>query len=137
MGKKSPNYWIFLAAGIWILYGFGYETVWKYLNTEIDGTIIFSEDVPEKGAARYITNYVFRTPSGEDQKYTSGSTDGYLPRSMTNGTKIHKYRWHIGYEQNGQAIITFPWVFYSITIGIAFILIGWSSIQLLKVNKKH
>jgi hypothetical protein len=58
MKSVNPQAAFFLIPAFWIMWGFGYETVWARFSTEVDGTIISSRDVPSTGAPRYTTEYV-------------------------------------------------------------------------------
>jgi hypothetical protein len=94
------------------------HTALQYLTIQVNGTVISSNDIPEKGAPRYITEYAIRGPSGETTSYIAGPTDGSLPRSMPVGTTLRKQSWQVSYERDGQVIIDFPVSFY---VGICIV----------------
>lgn len=119
---KSKPLFIF---AIFIIWGFLFQTVWVYLNTDLEGTIVSSRDVPSTGAPRYATDYIVHGLDGHEKTYVAGSTDASLPRSMPVGTRIHKQRWLMGYERDGQWI-NFPMLFYSIILAAAFACLFWS-----------
>ena len=110
--------------GFWMLWAFGVMTVWARLNTELDGTIVSSRDVPFTGAPRYGTDYIIRGTDGRDHVYAAGCTDASLQRSMPVGTHIHKERWSLGYERDSRWI-SFPTVSYSGMLGVSFSAIFW------------
>ena len=109
----SPKFraWAKVLFGLFLLWGFGWETVGHRLLTSVDGVIVASRDVPSTGAPRYATEYAVRGANGEEQLFWAGITDASLPRSMPVGTRIRKLRWHLGYEQNG-TLIGFPEKFF-------------------------
>lgn len=111
---------------IYILWGFGYETVVARLRIEVDGVVVSSLDSPSKGAPRYATEYVVRGPDGRDQQYVAGATDADLPRSMPIGTQIKKLRWHLYYERDRRVVRDFPVAFYSAILGVALSFLIWS-----------
>jgi hypothetical protein len=108
---------LFIAA-IWILWAFGYKTVWQRFTISVDGVIVSSRDFPEKGAPRYRTEYVIRDAGGRDLRYIAGATDGSLERSLPVGTRIRKEWGELDYEVNGRRI-GFPTYFYSAIFGVA------------------
>jgi hypothetical protein len=114
----SPASVLFMISAFWILWGFGFETVWQRFTLAVEGTVISSRDVPSKSSGRYVTEYVIRGPDGGDQRYVAGPTDGSLERNMPVGTRIRKERGQLGYQANGERI-DFPTVFYSALFGIA------------------
>lgn len=122
--RKAPNrQWIILLvfAG-WIVWGFGYQTVWQRFTTQLEGTVTSSRDVPETGAPRYATNYVIRGSDGNDQTYVAGPTDGSIERSIPVGAHIRKEWGQLGYEVNGRWI-AFPIAFYVATLGVTALLV--------------
>jgi hypothetical protein len=98
--------------GSWFIWGFGYETVWQRLTTQVDGTVTSSQDVPATGASRYVTEYIIQGLDGQTQAYLAGPTDASLQRSLPVGTHIHKKRGELGYEVDGRWI-AFPMASYS------------------------
>jgi len=111
--KINPQILIIFLFSLFVFWGFGYQTVWPFLNLELQGVVISSKDIPSTGAPRYVTDYVFRSSNGKNCTYVAGSTDASLPRSMPVGTQIKKQRWSLFYERNGEWY-SFPFVFYSI-----------------------
>jgi hypothetical protein len=105
------------AAG-WIVWGFGYQTVWPRFTIQLEGVVISSRDVPATGAPRYVTDYLIRGQDGQDRTYVAGPTDGSLERSIPVGAHIRKQWGQVGYEVNGMRI-GFPVAFYSATFGAA------------------
>ena len=78
--------------GLFILWGFGWETIGRRLQTHVDGVIVASRDVPSTGYPRYATEYKVRDTHGDEQVFWAGATDASLPRSMPVGTRIRKQR---------------------------------------------
>jgi hypothetical protein len=103
--------------GVFILWGFGWETVGDRLKSDVNGVVIASRDVPSTGAPRYATEYTVRNADGKEQVFWAGPTDGSLPRSMPMGTRIRRERWHLDYERDGQQV-GFPYVFYGLILAI-------------------
>ena len=126
--KTSPNPAVPLMFAMFILWGFGYETVGARLKTEVDGVVISSRDIPSTGAPRYATEYTLRGPDGRETIYVAGATDASLPRSMPVGTNLKKERWHLDYEKNGERVEDFGVFFYGSIIGIALACVVWSFI---------
>jgi hypothetical protein len=123
----GPQPVILIMAALWILWGFGYQTVWERFTTQVDGVVISSRDVPSKGAPRYGTEYVIRGSNGQEQRYDAGATDGSLERSMPVGTRIRKEWGDVGYEANGQWI-SFPIAFYAAIFGVASGCLLWATL---------
>jgi len=115
--------------GLYILWGFGWDTVGRMLRTSVDGVIIASRDFPATGAPRYATEYTIRGVDGKDRVYVAGATDGSLERSMSVGTRIRKLPWHLDYERDGKRV-RFPTPFYAMTLGIALALVIWGAAHL-------
>jgi len=130
--RVSPKYraWAKVLFGLFILWGFGWETIGRRLQTSVDGVIVASRDVPSTGAPRYATEYTVRGAGGEEQIFWAGPTDASLPRSMPVGTQIRKLRWHLNYEQNG-TLIGFPEkFFYAPVLACALIMVIWGVLVL-------
>ena len=106
-----------IAAG-WIIWGFGYQTVWQRFTIQLEGVVTSSRDAPATGAPRYVTNYLVHGEDGQDRTYASGPTDGSLERSIPVGAHIRKQWGQLGYEVNG-LWIAFPVAFYSAAFGVA------------------
>jgi hypothetical protein len=117
--KTDQRTVIFFFLSCFIFWGFGYQTVWQFLNIDIAGVVITSKDVPSRGAPRYVTEYVVRSSDGQDHAYVAGATDASLPRSMPVGTQIKKERGSLYYERNGEWF-SFPFTFYTIVLTGAF-----------------
>jgi hypothetical protein len=115
---SAPNPAFLVIAALWILWGFGFETVWDRLTSELDGTIVSRQEFPSTAMTRYGTEYVVRGANGRDQVYTAGPSDASLARGMPVGTRITKRRWELGYERNG-TWVGFPIAFYSGVFGVA------------------
>jgi hypothetical protein len=115
-----------LIFGLFILWGFGYETVGTRLKTQLEGVVVSSRDIPSTGAPRYATEYTLRGPDGRESVYVAGATDASLPRSMPVGTSLKKQRWHLNYEKNGQRVDDFGVSFYGMMLGIAVACLAWS-----------
>jgi hypothetical protein len=105
--------------GLFILWGFGWETVGRRLLMNVDGIIVASRAVPSGG-----TKYIVRRADGSEQVIWAGASDASLPTSMPVGTRIRKEPWHLDYERDGRRE-SFPWVFYSSVLGIALSLVVW------------
>jgi hypothetical protein len=119
--------------GLFLMWGFGWETVGRRLRLAADGVVVTALDVPSAGAPRYATQDTIRGVDGKDQILWSGPTDESLPRSMPVGTRIHKERWHLDYERDGRTE-GFPYVFYCSVLSMATALIAWG---LLKLRMQH
>lgn len=102
---------LMLVTGFWILYGFGYQTVWNRLELDVQGTVISSTSLPYVGAGRYVTNYVIHSENGTEFSYTAGPTDASLDRGLPVGTVFKKLRGSLGYWVNNQWS-AFPIAFY-------------------------
>jgi hypothetical protein len=106
-----------IAMGLFILFGFGFETVGMRLWIDVDGTVTSSIDVPDTHSPRYITDYFIRGADGRATTYTAGATDGSLARSLPAGTRIIKRRWDLGYSVDGRWV-AFPKYFYAPLLGL-------------------
>ncbi len=124
--KIVPNPAVFLFFGLFILWGFGYETVGIRLMTQLEGVVVSSRDIPSTGAPRYVTEYTVRGPDGRESVYTAGPTDAFLQRSMPVGTSLKKQRWHLDYEKNGQRVDDFGVYFYGLVLGAGLACLIWS-----------
>jgi hypothetical protein len=116
--KINPQIPIIFLFSLFVFWGFGYQTVWPFLNLELEGVVISTKDIPSTGAPRYVTDYIFRSSNGQNHTYVAGPTDASLPRSMPVGTQIKKQSWNLYYERNGEWY-SFPFVFYSIVLTAA------------------
>jgi hypothetical protein len=122
----GPNPIVLLLFGLWILWGFGFETVAARLNMQVEGVVTAAHDIPEERGPRYTTEYILRGSDGQDLVYVAGPTDASLPRSMPVGTHLKKQRWRLYYERNEQRVDDFPVFFYQVTLGIALVCVAWS-----------
>lgn len=114
MNRPQPNPIILAAFALWILWGFGYETLFTRLMTDVEGTVTSAQDIPYPLApARYGTEYVFKNAEGRTISYIAGATDASLARSMPVGTHIKKRRWYFSYQRDGKQVdefgIVLPW----------------------------
>jgi len=126
--RTGPTPIVLLLFGLWILWGFRFDTVGKRLEIQVDGVVTSSRDIPTTRGPRYATEYTWRGPDGQDHVYVAGFTDGSLPRSMPVGTYLKKQRWHLDYERNRRHVDDFPLFFYQVTLGIALGCVVWSVI---------
>jgi len=113
--RKAP---VFIVFGLFILWGFGWNTLGQQLLTSIDGVIVARRAVPS------ATEYTVRSDDGSEQVFRAGATDASLPGSLPVGTRIRKKLWHLDYERDGRRE-SFPWIFYSSVLGIALSLVVW------------
>lgn len=119
---KRRNAAILIVFGLFISWGFGWDTVGRRLKTDVDGIIVASRDTPSTGAPRYATEYTVRSSDGNTIVFWAGPTDGSLPRSMPVGTHILKKKWHLDFERDGRRE-GFPYIFYGVVLTIALGLI--------------
>jgi hypothetical protein len=126
--RTGPTPIVLLLLGLWIVWGFGFQTVGARLEAHMDGVVISSRDIPVTRGPRYATEYTLRGPDGQNQVYIAGATDASLPRSIPVGTYLKKRRWHLSYERNYQRVDDFPLLFYRVTLGIALGCVLWSAI---------
>jgi hypothetical protein len=125
--KPQPKPIVLFVFGLWIIWGFGYQSLWKRLVTNVEGTVVSVRDIPSPLApARHGTEYAIRTADGNNISYTAGATDASLPRSMPIGTTIEKKRWHFSYERNGHKVEHFNVVFYVVTLSAAVGVLIWA-----------
>jgi len=131
---QQPKPALLIVFGLWILWGFGLQSLGKRLITNVEGTIISSQDIPYPLApARHGTEYTVRTPEGSNFRYTAGATDASLPRNMPVGTYIKKQRWRHSYERNGHEIDDFSLPFYLAILSAAVALLVWG----VKLNREQ
>jgi hypothetical protein len=123
---KTVNPFAFLGLSLFLLYGFGYETLYQRLSTQVEGVVISSRDVHTPNNPRYITEYTFQTPDGHETDYVAGSSDASLPQSMPVGTTIKKRKWHLDFERDGENVSDFPAALYVFTLGVAVVLLVYS-----------
>jgi hypothetical protein len=124
--KGTPNPFVFLGFSLFMLYAFGYETLYQRLNTQLEGVVVSSRDVHSPNNPRYVTEYIVRSQGGRETTYVAGSSDASLPQSMPVGTTISKRRWHVDFERDGQRVSDFPTALYILTLGVAAAGLVWS-----------
>jgi len=116
-----------LLLSLWIFWGFGYETAAKRLLSHVEGTVISRREVAYPLArARYSTEYIVRGLDAQNRGYVAGPTDASLPRTIPVGTSVKKLRWHWAYEENGQVVDSFGWIFYGVVLAIGTAFLVWS-----------
>jgi hypothetical protein len=94
VNRPEPNPIMLVLIALWILWGFGYQTLFTRLMTDVEGTVISTQDIPYPLApARHGTEYVFKNPEGRTLNYIAGPTDASLPRSMPVGHLHQKTAW--------------------------------------------
>jgi hypothetical protein len=126
----KPRPWALILFGLFILWGFGWETIGPRLQTNVDGVIVASQDVPSTGSPRYATEYTVRDPHGDEQVFWAGATDASLPRSMPVGTRIRKRRWHLDYERDGNRVEFREKFFYAPILTCAVGIVIWGCLVL-------
>jgi hypothetical protein len=125
--RWKPNPIILGIWGLWILWGFGYQTFWTRLMTSAEGTVVSARQVPYPPApARYHTEYELRTPGGAVVHYDAGGTDATLPRNIPLGTYVRKQRWHWSYEENEKNVNDAGYFFYVIAIIVGISCVAWA-----------
>jgi hypothetical protein len=122
----APNPVPLLIFGLWVLWGFGLNTLGVRLRTEVDGVVISSRDIPETRGPQYSTEYILREPGGQERVYIAGPTDASLPRNLPVGTYLKKHRWRVTYERDGSPIDDFPLFFYEAMCGAALGCLLWT-----------
>lgn len=130
-GDRRPA--ILLCFGIFILWGFGYETVWLRLHTALEGVVVSRQELPRVWYAHgTATIYVVRRKDGMEQRYVAGANDGCLPRDIPLGAQITKRQWELSYMVDGREIHDFPTAFYAVTLGGALICVFRGGVELLR-----
>ena len=124
--RRTPNPFVFLGFSLFMVYAFGYETLYQRMTTELEGVVVSSHDVHSPSNPHYVTEYVFRSPNGREATYVAGSSDASLPQSMLVGTTIRKRKWHLDYERDGQNVSDFPTARYVLTLVAAVAGLVWS-----------
>jgi hypothetical protein len=128
MRKPQPNPIVLSLFGLWILWGFGYQTLWVRLMTRVEGTVVSARDIPYPLApARHGTEYVLRTREGDTGRYVAGATDASLPRNIPVGSYITKQRWQLSYEQDNHRIDNFSIPFYGAMLSVAVGILVWAA----------
>jgi hypothetical protein len=126
----KPRPWVLILFGLFMLWGFGWETIGRLLLTQVEGVIVESRDIPPDRSPRYITEYTVRGPNGDEQVFRAGRTDASLPRSMPVGTRILKQQWHLDFERDGQLVEFSGRLFYAATLTCAFGAVIWGCLVL-------
>ena len=124
--RTATSPYVILGFSLFLLYGFGYETLYQRLVAQAEGVIVSSRDVHSPNNPRYITRYVLRAPDGHETNYVAGSSDASLPQSMPVGTTISKRKWHLDYERDGEHVSDFPAALYALTLGAGLAGLVWS-----------
>jgi hypothetical protein len=124
--RGTPNPFVLLGFSLFMLYAFGYETLYQRLTTQLEGVVVSSHDVHSPNNPRYITEYILRAPDGHETKYVAGSSDASLPQSMPLGTTISKRKWRLDYERDGEQVSDFPTALYGLTLGAGLAGLVWS-----------
>jgi hypothetical protein len=119
----------FLFFGLFILWGFGFHTVWARLMMDVHGVVTSSIDDPYRGASRYATTYNICSDDGRSMQYVAGPTDAALARSLPVGSRVEKSRWELDYRVDGQRR-SFPIGFYAvfIALGVWLVAVGISGL---------
>jgi hypothetical protein len=103
---------ILICIGLWVLWGFGYETVGLRLSIDLNGLIVDRQTIPRNWSTHGTgTVYTVRADNGTMQRYVAGATDGSLPRDIPLGARIAKRKWELSYTLNGTRVLNFPIVF--------------------------
>jgi hypothetical protein len=116
-GTRQPPIGLALVV-LWALWAFGYQTVWKRYDFQVNGVVVSSVDTPATGAPRYASAYVIRGDDGIDRFYTAGASDASLERSIPVGTRIDKKYGELGYWVGSQRV-AFPDGFYTVILVFA------------------
>jgi|SRR5271155_3095329 hypothetical protein len=126
---------VLICFALFILWGFGYETVGLRLGIALDGVVISRQELPRNWYTHGTgTAYVVRADDGTDQSYVAGATDGSLPRSLPLGAHVTKRKWELSYLLNGKRVEDFPVMFYAVVLAGALVCLVWSALQ---VARRH
>jgi len=120
MKPPNPTSVVFTLSALWILWSFGFQTLWVRYPTELEGVVVYSHHTSR--TPRYGTEYVIRDASGHDTHYVAGATDASLDRSIPVGSRIEKKWGQLGYALDGEWQ-SFPVVFYEAAMGLAVFLL--------------
>jgi hypothetical protein len=124
--RRTPNPFVFFGFSLFLLYAFGYETLYQRLTTQLEGVVVSSHDVHTPNNPRYVTEYVVRGPDGREATYVAGSSDASLPQSMPVGTTIRKRKWRVDYRRDDQNVSDFPTALYVLMLCAAIAGLLWS-----------
>ena len=127
MKSPNPQSVILTIFALWILWGFGFQTLWARYTIELEGVVVSSRDAPSRGAPRYATEYVIRNANDHDTYYVAGATDASLERSIPVGSRIGKKWGQLGYQLDGQWR-SFPVAFYFAIMGAALFALFWAAL---------
>ena len=116
MKPPNPKSVVFTLSALWILWSFGFQTLWVRYPTELEGVVVYSHHTSR--TPRYGTEYVIRDASGHDTHNVAGATDASLDRSIPVGSRIEKKWGQLGYALDGEWQ-SFPVVFYGAAMGLA------------------
>ena len=117
---------ILLAIALWMITRFESGGFLARLNTQFEGQIVSSQDVPRSRGSGYVTMYILRAPGGRESVFVVGPTDDPLSRNMPAGTYLKKERWRTYYEENGQRISDSSAKSHLLELGIALVCLVWS-----------
>lgn len=116
----------------------GVAEIWSRASISLDGTIISSNTIcAPDNQYRCRSTYILRSnQSGQEVQYQATGNDASLPRKLPLGTRIHKVKYLLAYEINGQINDDFPVAFYKIAaaVGLAFVTVG--TIQLVVQSRR-
>jgi hypothetical protein len=119
---------------LFILWGFGYATLWVRLTTAIDGVVVSRQYLPRTpwihGSGM---RYVILKADSTTQEYVAGGTDASLSRNIPAGVRLQKRKWELSYSVDGKRIDDFPRYFYSVILAGALALLFWGSHQSVKL----
>jgi hypothetical protein len=129
-GAAGPPPVALTLVAIFIIRGFGYETVGSRLTTVLDGVVIARQEIPRTPYAHGTGMiYTVRSADGVDHSYVAGATDGSLPRDIPVGAQITKRKWELSYLSDGRRVDDFPRTFYGIILGVACGCLLWGGLQ--------
>lgn len=119
---------------LFILWGFGYQTLWARLTTHVDGIVTSRVYLPRTWWTHGPgTKYLILQVDGTTNEYVAGCTDASLSRAIPVGTKLRKLKWELSYSVNGSRVDDFPRYFYFLILSGAVALLLWSRHQSLKL----
>jgi hypothetical protein len=135
--KIKPFPLMFFLWGIGLIH-FGVGEIWSRASISLDGTIISSNTLcAPDNQYRCSSTYILRSnQSGQEVQYQAKGNDASLPKNLPLGTRIHKVKYLLAYEINGQINDDFPVAFYKISaaVGLAFVTAG--TIQLVVQSRR-
>ena len=135
--KIQPFPLMFFLWGILFIH-FGAGEIWSRASISLDGTIISSNTLcAPDNQYRCRSTYILRSnQSDQEVKYQATGNDASLPKKLPLGTRIHKVKYLLAYEINGQINDDFPVDFYKFfaAVGLAFVTTG--TIQLVGQRRR-